>query len=149
VRYDPRDALRALEEGSNVATAWEELWNELHHQGDVGEESYAAIPHLVRIHELRGVADWNTYGMVGVIEEARRARPNPELPAYLQPANDDAWRGLVRIVLKELEAATDPTLVSSIIGVVATAKGERYLARFASDYVESERKEILESWWSL
>jgi hypothetical protein len=32
---------------------WDELCNELHHQGDVGLASYAAIPQLVRISEER------------------------------------------------------------------------------------------------
>jgi hypothetical protein len=46
VPYDPSAALSRLEQGQDV---WPELWNELHHQGDVGEDSDAAVPHLVRI----------------------------------------------------------------------------------------------------
>lgn len=36
VRYDPRPALAKLQSGVDVAAAWEVLWQELHHQGDVG-----------------------------------------------------------------------------------------------------------------
>jgi hypothetical protein len=46
VPYDASHALRRLERG---ADAWKELWEELHHQGDLGEASYAAVPKLVRI----------------------------------------------------------------------------------------------------
>jgi hypothetical protein len=56
----PYDPLRNLARREDVAAAWNELWNELHHQGNIGEASFAALPHLVRIHEARGLADWNT-----------------------------------------------------------------------------------------
>ncbi|HEY0686085.1 MAG TPA: hypothetical protein VGD45_27325 [Steroidobacter sp.] len=46
VTYDPSGALKLLESGVDV---WGELWDELHHQGDVDVASYAAVPHLVRI----------------------------------------------------------------------------------------------------
>jgi hypothetical protein len=44
IPYDPRRALHALEAGGDVAAAWGELWNDLHHQGDIGEGSFAAVP---------------------------------------------------------------------------------------------------------
>src|SRR5690242_20920662 len=40
IPYDPRNALHSLEANTNVEKVWEELWTELHHQGDVGEASY-------------------------------------------------------------------------------------------------------------
>jgi hypothetical protein len=45
VPYDASKALARMERGKSV---WDEFWNELHHQGDVGVASYAAIPQLVR-----------------------------------------------------------------------------------------------------
>jgi hypothetical protein len=145
VPYDPRKALAALERGDETETAWEELWSELHHQGDVGEASYAAIPHLVRIHAARGVADWNTYALVATIEEARGNDRNPELPAHLKDAYEDAWRKLVEVGLRELGPARDPTLVCSIIGVVAMGKGLPTLGRLAMAFTEDERNEMIEN----
>jgi hypothetical protein len=97
VPYDPRKALRALEQGDDTEGAWAELWNELHHQGDVGAASYAAVPHLVRIHAARGVPDWNTYALVAIVEEARRESRNPRLPANLRDAYEAAWHQLVEL----------------------------------------------------
>jgi hypothetical protein len=37
--FDPRPALQNLESDVHVKDAWHELWEELHHQGDVGEAS--------------------------------------------------------------------------------------------------------------
>jgi hypothetical protein len=140
--YDPRKALRALEQG-NTEGAWTELWNELHHQGDVGEASYAAVPHLVRIHAARGVPDWNTYALVAIVEEARRESRNPRLPANLRDAYEAAWHQLVELGLRELGKAEDPSLICSIIAVIAMGKGQFTLGRFAVSFTEDERKEIL------
>jgi hypothetical protein len=60
VPFDPRPALFQLADGTDIQGAWGQLWDGLHHQGDVGEASYACVPHLVRIHEARGMPDWNT-----------------------------------------------------------------------------------------
>src|SRR5688572_20823803 len=82
--YDPRNALRSIEANINVKEAWDELCIELYHQGDVGEASYATVPLLARVHAIRGVPDWNTYGLAVRIEEARASRHNPPLPAWLE-----------------------------------------------------------------
>lgn len=148
VPYDPRNALRALEQGDAVA-AWEELWKQLHHQGKVGEASYAAVPHLVRIHEAREVADWNTYALVAAIEHARKSSRNPTLPRDFGEAYQNAWRRLFALGLVELRTAEDPSLVSSILAAIATAKGQRALGLFAALFDEEERAEILsEAGWS-
>jgi hypothetical protein len=132
VPYDPRKALRALERGESPAIAWRELWSELYHQGDVGEASYAAVPHLVRIHASRRTRDWNTYALVAMIDEARRDGRNPELPAGLRAAYDAAWSQLVHLGLHELGAAEDPPLVSSIISVLAIGKASSHLVDWPS-----------------
>jgi hypothetical protein len=143
IPYDPRNALVALEGGGDVANAWDELWNELHHQGDIGEASFAAVPHLVRIHELRGVPDWNTYLLAAIIELARDDARNPKLPADFQKSYETAWTRLVEIGLRELKAAASETLVTSIIAVAAITKGQRTLGRFAIEFTEDERRQML------
>ncbi len=145
VPYDPRKALHALERDRETDAAWEELWTELYHQGDVGQASYAAVPHLVRIHAARGIADWNTYALIATIEDARHNGRNPELPENLRGAYEAAWRKLVDLGLRELGAAEDPTLVCSIIGVIAIGKGQLTLGQLAVTFTEDERKEVLEN----
>ncbi len=145
IPYDPRPALQSLERGENVEGAWQELATELYHQGDVGEASYATVPHLVSIHERRGVPDWNTYALVAMIEEGRQAPQNPVLSEELRNAYDDAWRKLVQIGLQELEMANEPLLVSCIIAIVAMGKGQYHLGRFAVLFDEAERKRLFKS----
>jgi hypothetical protein len=133
-----------LLQGVETETAWRELWNELHHQNNVDTASYAAVPALVHIHELRGVPDGNTYALATTIELARHNGRNPDLPENLRDAYEAAWRRLAEIGLRELEAANTEPLVSCIIAVLAIGKGQRELGRFSSDYDEDERREILE-----
>jgi hypothetical protein len=107
-RFDPRPQLVRLETGQDIATVWHELWGELHHQGNVGDASYAVVPHVVRIHRTRGVADWNTYAMVAVIELARTKRDNPELPAWLEQDYFRAITELAEIGAAEILRTREP-----------------------------------------
>ena len=144
--YDPRPALAKLEAGGDTEEAWRELWNELHHQGDVGEASYASVPHLVRIHCQRGVTDWNTYAMVAIIELARGEkvdlahgkRRNPELPAWLENGYFEAIRELAETGIKELQSTKDIYLLRGILCLIALDKGARTYARFLLSYSEEE-----------
>src|SRR5688500_170347 len=72
--YDASVPLRQLEETKDekgIKKVYDELWNELHHQGDVGLASYLALPQLVRIGKSRGLFDWNLLGLCTVIELQR------------------------------------------------------------------------------
>ena len=54
--------------------AWEELWDGLHHQGDIGSASLAAIPHIAIISKDFDSLDWNVYAIAGLIEEIRLSK---------------------------------------------------------------------------
>jgi hypothetical protein len=121
----------------------------IRHQGDIGDASYAAVPHLVRIHAARGIPDWNTYALIATIDDARRNRRNADLPSDMRDAYEAAWRQLLELGLRELEGAEDPTLVTSIIAVLAIGKGQLSLGRLPIAFTEDERQEILaESQWA-
>ena len=140
--YDPRNAIGKLREGDAQA-AWDELWQELHHQGDVGEASYAAVPLLAEVHEARSVPDWNTYAIASTIEEARLNPNNPSLPDWLLDDYEAAWQKLQKLALKELPVATEAELIDSIIAVLAFGEGRMSLGQMAM-LADDERKELLE-----
>jgi hypothetical protein len=85
--------------------------------------------------------DWNNYALIATIELAREKAGNPELPNEFQSSYDFARDQLVAIGLRELEAATDATLASSIVG--ATTSGLRALGRLAIDFTEVEGCKML------
>ncbi|MER8479923.1 hypothetical protein [Mesorhizobium sp. M1163] len=84
--YDPRPALRALALQYGNKSIWDELWNELHHQGDVGDASYAAVVEIAHISEGHAPAYWGAYGLAATIEEARLVDGrNPPIPDWIEP----------------------------------------------------------------
>lgn len=140
VPYDPRSALRRLANGD--ATAWEELWQELYHQGDVGEASYAALPEIVRLHRESGEGDWNTYALAATIELARHNGRNPSIPEWLQEEYEAAWTDLQSLALRQFPLAVTSELADSVIAVLALTKGRLTLAGLVM-LTEDERQEIV------
>jgi len=141
-KYDPRPALRMLEEGE-LSAAWMELWNELQRDGNVGEASYAAVPHLVRIGRKVCPDNWMLYALVAIIEKCRVENDNPPIPDWLRGAYDSAWQDIGEMAIARIADATDETLVSALFETIACFKKQYALARFA-DLDEEERKSALD-----
>jgi hypothetical protein len=142
--YNPTAALRKLEAGDQIAAAWDDLWNNLHHQGDVGEASYAAVPHLVRIQQEKRNLDWNLYALIATIEVARHAGANPPMPDWLKADYGDAWKVLTELAIDDLRAAADQTNVRARLMVVALGKGLRSTGALLTHHGDNEIREILQ-----
>jgi len=109
--FDHRPAIAMLTPQTNRSEAWEELWENLHHQGDLGEASYASVPHLVRIYRESSEIDWNAYAMVAVIEVARTETKNPPIPDFLHNAYYQAIQDLAELGAKQISQTKDPETV--------------------------------------
>jgi len=138
VRYDPRPALKRLESESRVRETWDELWQELFHQGDVGEASFATVPQLVRIYRQRNAPDWNTYAIVSTIELARDRDDNPNLPPWLKDEYDSSITELALLGMEELLRVSDKEIARAILSVIAILKGMRNHARLLIDFSDEE-----------
>ena len=137
-KFDPRPLLALLETGNDTVTAWHRLWDELYHQGDVGEASYAAIPQLVRIHQMQGAINWNTYAIAAIIELVRPERENPPVPNWLKEDYFRALEKLAEMGTTEVLRAKDSKAIGSILGFIAVCKGLRTYGRFLVEYSEEE-----------
>lgn len=73
--YDPFPALAKINVDRNAAM--NELWENLHHQGDVDTAAYASVPALVEAGEL---------DLVSTIEICRHYDCNPDIPSTLVDA---------------------------------------------------------------
>jgi hypothetical protein len=144
VPYDPRLVLRKLEADDESGPAWEQLWKELHHQGDVGEASYAAVPHLIRIQAQSSQVDWNLYALISTFEIERHRSSNPPLPAFLADSYREAWACILEIGTRDLGKTDDPLAMTSILGALPLAKGQLRLGVFIAYSDASEVNEFLE-----
>jgi hypothetical protein len=142
MKCDPRPLLAKLENGKNKEATWDELWKALHHQGDVGEASYAAVPHLVRIYRSHDKPDWNTYAIVAIIELARERGTNPSVPKWLEDGYFSAIQELAQIGAAEVLTADNPEAFRAILAIIAIAKGIRTYGRFLVEFSEDELLEM-------
>jgi hypothetical protein len=113
-----------------------------HHQGDVGDASYAAVPELVRIHRTESGADWNLYAMVAIIELARTESKNPEVPDWLREGYFGSIQELARMGTRDILSANEPETKRAILGVIAIAAGLRTHGKFLMEYSEDELLEM-------
>ena len=141
--YDPRPAVETLRRAPLDRTAWKELWDELHHQGDVGEASYASLPLLVEACQS-GPRDWNFYGLVATIETERHRVSNPDLPSWLEDEYRRAVAQAKTLALGDLTTSTDPLVVRTAVAVVVLAAGDLKLGAWLSHLDSSEVAEMLE-----
>lgn len=140
--FDPRPSLRKLESDQDTAAAWRELWEELHHQGDVGDASYAAVPELVRIHRTQSATDWNLYAIVATIELARTESQNPGVPDWLRQDYFRSIQELAQMGTKDILPAEESETIRAILSVIAIAKGLRIHGKFLVEYCEDELLEM-------
>ncbi|GAA4317657.1 hypothetical protein GCM10023149_15310 [Mucilaginibacter gynuensis] len=136
-KYDASVALKILEKANNLAEydkVYKELWDELHHQGDIGLASYYAVPHLVRIASEKQLVDYNVLALVALIE-VRRYRDNPKVPNALLPYYNEALATLGELAKFSMNKDWDLTLASSALAAIAVSKGQHKLAEaiFALD----------------
>ena len=125
--------------------AWDELWQELYHQGDIGVGCFVAVPHIVRVHLARGTPDWNAYGLVAAIEGARAQRGNPDVPEWCRAEYLEAIRTLARRGLVELPGVQSPGHARQILAVLAMAFGSPLHGRVLAELAEDELEELVQA----
>lgn len=126
VPYDVSVPLRKLEQADDpeiVEGILEELWNELHHQGDVGLASYLAVPQLVRIGKSKAIVNTDLLGLCCVIEQQRHAENNPCLPAAFEDYYQNGLKALKLLALDYLQRDLDETTLVTALATIATCSG--------------------------
>lgn len=142
IPYDPRPAITKARAGD--ASAWEELWENLHHQGDVGAASYAAAPLLLELIRESPVPDWQPYSLISVIEVCRIDERNPEMPEWLGDEYGKAWKRVASLATRDLLRSDDELVVRSCLGAIALAKGLRIFGDALISFSEEELAARLE-----
>ncbi len=148
--YDASVALikfEAAEDKAEVYKIFKELWNELHHQGDVGLASYFSLPHILRISKEKRFVDFNVFGLVAVIETERH-NGNPALPVeYEEQYSEEIKQGTINLINIIIQDNWDITLSSTAMAALAAVKGHIDMAKAILKMEDSDTiEEFLENY---
>ncbi|RZM30314.1 MAG: hypothetical protein EOO88_01105 [Pedobacter sp.] len=130
--YDASKPLRRLRDSDNKEASGilvDELWEELHHQGDVGLVSYLSVPHIIKFIIANHSLDSKLVGLVVCIENSRLAGNNPELPAEFDDFYFGGLMELERYLLQNFKNIQDPETLQVTLALLATVNGLAELGR--------------------
>jgi len=132
IPYDASKPLRNLQsvaDREEMQTIFDELWENLHHQGDVGLASYLAVPQLINICIHKKSLDWNFIGLCVLIENCRLDGHNPELPKEYDDIYFASLTQFEKYLLLNFKNITDRTALRLTLALFATVNGQPALGK--------------------
>lgn len=132
IPYDasvPLKHLRAVDEIKTASPIFLELWDNLHHQGDVGLASYYSVPHLITICINKNSFDWNFIGLVVLIELCRLDNSNPTIPADFEQEYLSSLKEFEDYLLANFKTINEDTSIRLTLAFLAIIKGQSQLGR--------------------
>ena len=132
IPYDASKPLRKLKGAENAnerQEIFDALWENLHHQGDVGMASYLAIPHLIDICIESKSLDWNFIGLCVTIENCRLNGENPELPNQYDDLYFGSLTKFEKYLSVNLKNISDRTAFRLTLSLLATVNGQPRLGK--------------------
>jgi hypothetical protein len=131
--FDCRPLLQHLRDHGFSARIWDQIWDELHHQGDVGEASYAVLPYLVSHAAPLDQVDVELLVYAYVLEASRQnpdGQKNPEVPPELRDGYAQALAALPSMMIGKTAQDWSEDHVKYFAALVAVTRGHLTLARF-------------------
>lgn len=143
VPFDCVPLIRQLQADGPSESFWETVWDELHHQGDVGEATYAIIPYLAQHFIASDSLDSMLFGFVCVVELERHSHDNPPIPPELQPGYNWGIQQLLNAALAKPFAEWDEYFLRYYVALLAAVKGRRTLCTAYQEMGDSEARKFL------
>lgn len=141
--YDVVPLIRQLHQEGASSRFWELAWAELHHQGDVGEASYALVPYLVDFQSRQRELDEQLFHFCVIIDLAQPENNNPPIPPELEFSYAMALRKLPAVGGDLLRRGCSEAVLIGVAAATALAAGHRVLARAYLDFGRREALEFL------
>ncbi|MEO0332481.1 MAG: hypothetical protein AAF223_12490 [Bacteroidota bacterium] len=143
--YDASIALKKLEDSTtneNEESIWEELWDELHHQGDIGTASLLTIPQLVRIYKRKGKVNYHLFAFITTIELAR-FNDSVQLPDSFQGEYEEALEQIPDLINFVKDQVWDSVLTASVLSATAIWKKQYKMAEVISELENEDLTDYL------
>lgn len=145
VKTDITPWIRQLLSGEFDDSLWSFLWDDLHHQGDLGEASYAVIPYLVEYVKRSGNLNWNVFAFAACVELERTENGNPPVPIEFERSYHEGLQELPQLAIcRDSEKIWTAEQIMGIAACLALSKGHRGLARAYLDLSPGEAASFLE-----
>jgi hypothetical protein len=140
IPYDVVPIIRQLQRDGATEKFWEEVWTELHHQGDVGEATYALVPYLVDFQARHRDLDERLLHFCVLVDLQQPENNNPPIPPELEFSYMRSMHALPVIGAERLNRGVTEEVVMGVAAAMALAAGHRVLARA---YLEFGRDDAL------
>ena len=123
--YDASIPLKKLESAPHPdEKIWNELWEELFHQGDVGIASYAVIPTLFKIYKKNNWIDFQLPNFTSAIERARFENHNPALPEWLSVKYFQSLEAIAKYCLENFKNYSNENFSRAVLLLIAILAGD-------------------------
>ena len=147
IPYNASKPLRKLQNAGSrdeMQVIFDELWENLHHQGDVGIASYLAVPQLINICVDKKSLDWNFIGLCTLIENSRLDIRNPELPEEYDELYFGSLTQFEKYLLLNFKNISDRTALRLTLALLATINGQPGLGKAIENLDEGALEEFLQ-----
>ena len=131
----PYDASKPLKKLKGILSQkerqelFDELWENLHHQGNVGLASYLALPHLIDICIENKSLDRNFIGLCVTIENCRISEENPEIPSQYDDLYFGSLAKFEKYLSLNLKNINDRDAFRLTLALLATVNGQPRLGK--------------------
>jgi hypothetical protein len=129
ITYDVIPLIHQLLREGTSHSLWKRIWADLHHQGDVGEATYAFVPYLVEYQGRQRELDEQIFQFCVVVDLALPEGSNPPIPPELELPYAIALRKLPAIGTDLMRRGCSQEVLMGIAAATALAAGNRVLAR--------------------
>lgn len=126
---------------------WNILWDDLHHQGDLGEASYAVVPYLAEYAKSAPQIAWHAFGFPAVVELERTENDNPVVPEEIRESYHSAIKELPQIALNRGVEVWDDYCFEPVMACLALSLEHRKHARAYLELTDSEIPEFFKYYY--
>jgi len=147
IPFDASIPLRQLwltDDKKLIERIFADLWDNLHHQGDVGLASYFSVPQLVDICIDKKSLDWNFIGLCVLIENCRLSNDNPSLPKELEHDYFNSLKRFEQYLLTNFKSIKNKTTFRLTLSLFAILNGQRDLGKAIQQLDEDIIDEFLD-----
>lgn len=125
---------------------WSEIWDTVHHQGDIWVSSYIFVPKIFKIYKEKNWLDYNLPGVLAVIENCRQQDESPQLPDWLKEDYFKTLHFTVQYCAENISIDWDRDLLISFLQLTCAIKKNKGLYEILeiSSGSEYDEKYLLE-----